>query len=184
MQPPSVNSTVSALRFFLTVTIGRPDLARRLTVLRRPRRLPRVLSVEEVALLLQAPPGLKYCRHRVRRRAARLRGDRAQGRGCRLRARAPAGRARQEPAFAKAAGRRACRNRAVEGSSGEELSAAILDPPPTKPASASLTQAAGPSNPHRRQTARPTPRVPSLEAFGRRPAAPEDRSRRAGNRNR
>src|ERR1700681_3638752 len=60
MQPPSVNSAVSALRFFFTVTLDRPDLARRLTVVRQPRRLPAVLSVEEIALLLQAAPGPKY----------------------------------------------------------------------------------------------------------------------------
>ncbi|HEX8782759.1 MAG TPA: site-specific integrase [Steroidobacteraceae bacterium] len=60
MQPPSINSAVSALRFFFTVTLDRPDLARRLTVVRLPRRLPAVLSVEEVMLLLQAAPGPKY----------------------------------------------------------------------------------------------------------------------------
>ena len=60
MQPPSINSAVSALRFFFTVTLDRPDLARRLTVVREPRRLPAVLSVEEVTLLLQAAPGPKY----------------------------------------------------------------------------------------------------------------------------
>jgi integrase len=54
MQPPSINSAVSALRFFFTVTLDRPDLARRLTVVRQPRRLPAVLSVEEITLLLQA----------------------------------------------------------------------------------------------------------------------------------
>jgi site-specific recombinase XerD len=59
MQPPSINSAVSALRFFFTVTLDRPDLARRLTVVRQPRRLPPVLSVEEVTLLLQAAPGPK-----------------------------------------------------------------------------------------------------------------------------
>jgi len=48
------------LRFFFTVTLDRPDLARRLTVVREPRRLPAVLSVEEVTLLLQAAPGPKY----------------------------------------------------------------------------------------------------------------------------
>src|SRR4029077_17972796 len=32
MRPPSINNSVSALRFFFTVTLGRPDLARRLTV--------------------------------------------------------------------------------------------------------------------------------------------------------
>jgi integrase/recombinase XerD len=101
MQPPSVNSAVSALRFFFTVTLDRPDLARRLTVVRQPRRLPAVLSVEEIALLLQAAPGPKYkaafatagaCPGESRgRRAARLRGGRAQGRRHRLRAHAVAG---------------------------------------------------------------------------------------------
>src|SRR5215470_1874462 len=60
MQPPSINSAVSALRFFFTVTLDRPDLAGRLTVVRLARRLPAVLSVEEVMLLLQAAPGAKY----------------------------------------------------------------------------------------------------------------------------
>ena len=60
MQPPSINSAVAALRFFFTVTLDRPDLARRLTVVREPRRLPTVLSVEEVTLLLRAAPGAKY----------------------------------------------------------------------------------------------------------------------------
>src|SRR5205807_6350678 len=60
MQPPSINSSVSALRFFFAVTLDRPDLARRLTVVRQPRRLPAVLSVEEITLLLQAAPGPKY----------------------------------------------------------------------------------------------------------------------------
>src|SRR6266567_1983795 len=31
MQPPSINNSVSALRFFFTATLDRPDLARRLT---------------------------------------------------------------------------------------------------------------------------------------------------------
>src|SRR5438045_7931568 len=60
MQPPSINGAVSALRFFFTVTLDRPDLARRLTVVREPRRLPAVRSVEEVTLLLQTAPGPKY----------------------------------------------------------------------------------------------------------------------------
>ena len=60
MQPPSINSAVSALRFFFTVTLDRPDLARRLTVVPQPRRIPVVLSVEEVTLLLQAASAPKY----------------------------------------------------------------------------------------------------------------------------
>jgi integrase/recombinase XerD len=119
MPPPSINSAVAALRFF-TVTLDRADLARRLTVVREPRRLPAVLSVEEVTLLLQTAPGAKYkaalatagaCPGEGRgRRAARLRGRRAQGRRHRLRAHAAAGRAGQgpqEPAPAKAGDRHA-----------------------------------------------------------------------------
>ena len=60
LQPPSINSAVSALRFFFTVTLDRPDLARRLTVVPYPRRIPTVLSVEEVMLLLRAATAPKY----------------------------------------------------------------------------------------------------------------------------
>ena len=60
VRPPSVNSAVSALRFLFTMTLDRPDLARRLTVVRQPRKLPLVLSAQEVALLLEAAPGPKY----------------------------------------------------------------------------------------------------------------------------
>src|SRR3954466_11175158 len=60
LQPPSINSAVSALRFFFTVTLDRPDLARRLTVAPYPRRIPTVLSVEEVMMLLQAASAPKY----------------------------------------------------------------------------------------------------------------------------
>jgi site-specific recombinase XerD len=60
MRPLGINSSVSALRFFFTVTLDRPDLARRLCVVRQPRKLPLVLSVEEVARLLEAAPGPKY----------------------------------------------------------------------------------------------------------------------------
>ena len=60
MLPPSINSAGSALRFFFTVTLDRPDLARRLTVVPQPRRIPAVLSVEEVTLLLRATSSPKY----------------------------------------------------------------------------------------------------------------------------
>jgi hypothetical protein len=60
MQPPSINNAVSALRFFFTVTLDRPDLARRLTVVPYPRRIPAVLSVAEVTLLLRAATAPKY----------------------------------------------------------------------------------------------------------------------------
>jgi hypothetical protein len=60
LQPPSINSAVSALRFFFTVTLDRPDLSRRLTIVPQPRRIPAVLSVEEVTLLLRAATAPKY----------------------------------------------------------------------------------------------------------------------------
>jgi site-specific recombinase XerD len=59
-QAPTINSTVSALRFLFTVTLDRPDLSRRPVLTRNPRKLPDVLSVEEVARLLEAAPGIKY----------------------------------------------------------------------------------------------------------------------------
>jgi integrase/recombinase XerD len=41
---PTVNQTVSTLRFFFKVTLGRPDLVERTTFVREPRKLPVVLS--------------------------------------------------------------------------------------------------------------------------------------------
>src|SRR5712692_1267942 len=60
VRPPTVNCSVSALRFFFTVTIDRPDLSRRLVLARHPRKLPIVLSAEDVGRLLEAAPGPKY----------------------------------------------------------------------------------------------------------------------------
>jgi integrase len=42
------------------VTLDRPDLSRRFILVRYPRKLPNVLSVEEVGRLLEAAPGLKH----------------------------------------------------------------------------------------------------------------------------
>jgi integrase/recombinase XerD len=52
-----VNSSTVALRFLFTVTLGRANLAAQLTRVHYPRGLPRVLSPEEVARLLEAAPG-------------------------------------------------------------------------------------------------------------------------------
>ena len=57
---PSLNATVTALRFFFAVTLGRSELTERMPFVREPRKLPVVLSPEEVARLLEAAPGLKY----------------------------------------------------------------------------------------------------------------------------
>ncbi len=56
----AMNTAVSALRFFFGVTLGRDDAQVGMTTVREPRKLPVVLSPEEVARLLDAAPGLKY----------------------------------------------------------------------------------------------------------------------------
>jgi len=60
IRPPTINGTVSALRFFFTVTLGRADVVRSLTFVAEPRKIPVVLSPEEVARFLEAAPGPKY----------------------------------------------------------------------------------------------------------------------------
>ena len=61
-QPPKMNSQASALRFLLLVTLGRVDLAHQLARTNYPRKLPRILTPDEVGRLLDAAPGpgLKY----------------------------------------------------------------------------------------------------------------------------
>jgi len=56
----SMNTAVSALRFFFGVTLGRGDAQVGMTTVREPRKLPVVLSPQEVTRLLDAAPGLKY----------------------------------------------------------------------------------------------------------------------------
>jgi integrase/recombinase XerD len=60
VQPTSINATVTALRFFFKVTLDRPETTRRLVFVYEPRKLPRVLSPEEVLRLLEAAPGPKH----------------------------------------------------------------------------------------------------------------------------
>jgi site-specific recombinase XerD len=56
----TMNAIVSALRFFFTQTLDRPDLARKLVRMRHERKLPVVLSRDEVARLLDATTCLKH----------------------------------------------------------------------------------------------------------------------------
>src|SRR6266498_4014616 len=48
------NQIVSGLRFFFRTTLGQPGMVEMLPYGKRPKRLPVVLSVEEVAQLLEA----------------------------------------------------------------------------------------------------------------------------------
>ena len=56
---PTLNQTISTLRFFFMVTLGRPDIVERTAFVHEPSKLPVVLSPEEVARLLDAAPSLK-----------------------------------------------------------------------------------------------------------------------------
>jgi integrase/recombinase XerD len=57
---PTLNQAVSTLRFFFRITLKRHDILEHTHFIREPRKLPVVLSPEEVARLLDAAPGLKY----------------------------------------------------------------------------------------------------------------------------
>ncbi len=54
-----LNQAVCALRFFFGVTLGRPGLPERISYARQPRRLPVVLSADEVVRFLEAVPGVR-----------------------------------------------------------------------------------------------------------------------------
>jgi integrase/recombinase XerD len=56
---PALNQTVCALRFFYGVTLGQAELPERIPYARTPRKLPVVLSADEVVRFLEAVPGLK-----------------------------------------------------------------------------------------------------------------------------
>jgi site-specific recombinase XerD len=60
VRPGTINATVMALRFFFGVTLDRPDATKQLSFVHEPRRLPLVLSPQEVARFLAAAPGVKY----------------------------------------------------------------------------------------------------------------------------
>lgn len=57
---PTLNQSVATLRFFFRVTLKRSDIIEHTAFIHEPRKLPVVLSPEEVARLLDAAPGLKY----------------------------------------------------------------------------------------------------------------------------
>jgi len=60
IRPPTINGTVTALRFFFSVTVDRVGVIKPLTFVAEPRTIPVVLSPEEVARFLEAASGAKY----------------------------------------------------------------------------------------------------------------------------
>jgi len=55
----ALNQTVCALRFFYGVTLGHGEIPERIPYAREPRKLPVVLSADEVVRFLEAVPSLK-----------------------------------------------------------------------------------------------------------------------------
>jgi integrase/recombinase XerD len=57
--PPTMNATVTALRFFFKTTLDHPETTRHLVFVHEPRKLPRVLRPGDVLQLLEAAPNAK-----------------------------------------------------------------------------------------------------------------------------
>jgi site-specific recombinase XerD len=57
--PPTMNATVTALRFFFKVTVGKPEVTRHLAFVYEPRKLPRVLPPDDVLRLLETARSAK-----------------------------------------------------------------------------------------------------------------------------
>ena len=60
VRAPTMNNAVSALRFLFLMTLGRPDTIRYLRLVQQPRKLPNVISPDEMVRLLEAANGPKY----------------------------------------------------------------------------------------------------------------------------
>jgi hypothetical protein len=75
VRPPTINGTVTALRFFFNVTLDRGDVTKPLTFVAEPRKIPVVLDPEEVARFLEAAPG-------PRGRGTRRRSERPMAPAC------------------------------------------------------------------------------------------------------
>ena len=57
---PAINSHISALRFFFEVTLNRHDVMTKMSLVHEPRRLPAVMSPEEVTQVINATGVCKY----------------------------------------------------------------------------------------------------------------------------
>jgi integrase/recombinase XerD len=55
LRPPTINGTVTALRFFFSVTVDRSDVTKPLTFVAEPRKLPVILSPRRCRAFLRRP---------------------------------------------------------------------------------------------------------------------------------
>jgi site-specific recombinase XerD len=56
----SINANITGLKLFFESTLDRPEVMRKMRHIYEPRRLPEILSIEEVTRLLQSTGSLKY----------------------------------------------------------------------------------------------------------------------------
>ena len=78
----SLNQVVCALRFFYGVTLGEATIPERIAYAREPRKLPTVLSADEVVRFLGSRlrrEGARGADHGLRRGSAGVRSRRAEG---------------------------------------------------------------------------------------------------------
>lgn len=59
MTSPMLNATITGLRFFFEVTLSDPDRLSKMSTVREARKLPVILSPEEVTRVLESAPNLK-----------------------------------------------------------------------------------------------------------------------------
>jgi len=60
LSPITINATITGLKFFFGVSLERPSALKRMSRVRTPQKLPRVLSVDEVARLLAGSSNPKH----------------------------------------------------------------------------------------------------------------------------
>ena len=58
--PQTLNVTISGLKFFFDITLNRPEVMAKMQPVKYPRKLPVVLSREEVKRLLEAAANIKH----------------------------------------------------------------------------------------------------------------------------
>jgi site-specific recombinase XerD len=56
----TLNASLTGLKFFFDMTLDRPEVLKKIRHVYEPRKLPEILSLEEVTRLLQSAGGLKY----------------------------------------------------------------------------------------------------------------------------
>ena len=60
VSPSTINATITGLRLFFEITLEYPEAMKRMSPVHLERKLPTVLSAEEVTRLLQAAPDIQY----------------------------------------------------------------------------------------------------------------------------